>query len=69
MKRHKPVCLKDLFDSLSLLSFLGLLDLDLLLSDFSESSLFVDSSNFFEDAEEFDRLSVGLAEPADLLLL
>jgi len=60
--------LKDLFDSLSLLSFFGLLDLDLLSSDLSESAFF-GSSNFLEDAEEFDRLSVGLAEPPDLLLL
>lgn len=45
------------------------MDLDLLLSDFSEPALSADSSNFLEDAEEFDRLSAGLAEPADLLLL
>lgn len=69
IEQHKPACLKDLFDSLSLLSFFGLLDLDLLSSDFSESALFADSSNFLEDAEEFERLSAGLAEPADLLLL
>lgn len=66
---HKPVRLKDLFDSLSLLSFFGLLDLDLLSSDFSEPAFSADSSNFFEDAEEFERLPVGLAEAADLLLL
>lgn len=69
MEQHEPVCLKDLFDSLSLLSFLGLLDLDLLSSDFSDPAPFAGPSNFLEDAEEFDCLSVGLAEPADLLLL
>jgi len=45
------------------------LDLDLLPSDFSEPALSTDSSNFLDDAEEFERLSAGLAEPTDLLLL
>lgn len=38
-------------------------------SDFSEPALSADSSNFLEDAEEFESLPAGLAEPADLLLL